>query len=93
MIITLIKIFLLAHLIVKFEPIVWLLESISHYFTKNTLTKLIYNLLIDALSCIKCMSFWIGLIIGGFWIACASTFIGYLWGNLITPYIERIRLL
>lgn len=91
-IITLFKIFLLSHLIVKFEPLQWFLESLSLYFTKNVITKLIYNLLIDALSCIKCMSFWIGLIMGNFWIACLSTFIGYLWGNLITPYIEKIRL-
>jgi hypothetical protein len=93
MIILLIKIFLLSHLITNFQPLQWFLEAIKDYFNKNIISKLLYNLLIEAISCIKCMSFWTGLIIGGFWIACLSTFIAYLYSNLLQPHIEKIRLL
>lgn len=91
-IVLLIKIFLLSHLIVKFEPLHWLLESISHIFTKNIVTKLAYNLFIDASTCIKCTSLWIGILLGGFWIGILASFIAYLYSQLLMPKIDKIRI-
>ena len=85
------KTFLLSHLIVKYEPITWIMESIRDSFNKNGLTRLLYNIISLSLGCIKCCSLYIGWILGGFWIGVISTFITYLYSNLISPKIEKLR--
>jgi|WetSurMetagenome_2_1015567.scaffolds.fasta_scaffold81271_4 hypothetical protein len=54
-IIQIIKVLLLANVIVNFSPINWLVELIP-----NSLPKYILVLLT---SCLKCCSFWLGLVI------------------------------
>jgi len=67
--IIIIKTILLAFLITQFEPIQWVLELLPNNIFTAILTML--------LTCLKCCSFWVGLIIGGFWIGCTAFTIGY----------------
>lgn len=86
-----IKVFLLAHLIVKFEPLNWILDAIKPLFEKNVILNLIYNIITLATSCLKCTSFWLGWSLGGFWCGVTMSFIAYLWTQLIQPTIDKIR--
>ena len=86
--IIIIKAFVLAHLITKYEPIGWLLDL---YKPKTHFGNLIYNSIVLATSCLKCASLYVGWIIGGFWVGVITSFIAYLWGQLITPHLDRIR--
>jgi hypothetical protein len=67
------------------------MEAIRGFFDKNTLLKLIYNIITLALSCLKCTSFYVGWILGGFWCGVISTFITYLYVQLLAPKIDKIR--
>jgi hypothetical protein len=92
MIYLILKSFLLAHLITKFEPINWLLEIIGEGLQEsNKVVKFIFNIFSLALSCLKCSSFYIGWILGGFWVGVFTTFIAYLYSQLLLPYIDKIR--
>jgi hypothetical protein len=67
--ILILKSILLAFLITQFEPIQWILDMLPN----NLFTAIITTLL----TCLKCVSFWVGLIIGGFWIGCTAFIIGF----------------
>ena len=86
-----IKTFLLAHLIVKFEPISWLMEAIAPAFDKNKVLKFLFNVLYTALGCLKCTSLYVGWILGGFWLGVISTFVVYLYSQIVMPKIDKIR--
>jgi len=83
-----VKSFLLSHLIVKYEPISWILDLME---PKTAIGKILYNSISLALGCIKCASLYVGWIIGGFWVGVITSFIAYLWSQIVTPYIDRIR--
>lgn len=85
------KVFLLAHLIVKFEPLNWILDALYPLFSKNLISNLIYNIITLATGCLKCSSLYIGWILGGFWCGVISTFIAYLYSQIIMPKIDKIR--
>lgn len=83
--------FLLAHLIVKFEPIGWVLEAIQPTFNKNRITRFFYNLISLALGCFKCSSLYVGFFIGGFWCGVMTSFFAYIYSQSIAPFIDGIR--
>lgn len=85
------KILLLAWFITKFEPISWILEILEPSIPKNNISTLIFNISRLSLGCLKCASFYIGLIMGGFWVGCLSSFIAYLYMNTIQPQIDKLR--
>jgi len=87
----LLKVLLTAWLITSYDGIQWILEAISPIFNKNAFTKLIYNSIVLATSCIKCCAFYVGWIMGGFYIGCLASFIAYLYSQLIMPTIDKIR--
>jgi len=86
------KVFLISWVITKYDPWFWFLDSISPYFTKNHFTKLIYNSIVLATSCLKCCSLYVGLIMGGLFIGVASSFVAYLYMQLLAPKIDKIYL-
>jgi len=81
--------FILAHLIVKFEPIGWLMELIKP--SKGEVKIFLYNMISLAFGCLKCCSLYIGFIIGGFWCGAITSFIAYIYSQLIAPFIDTIR--
>jgi len=85
------KSFLLAHLVVKFEPISWFMEAIAPSFDKNKALKFLFNILYTALGCLKCSSLYVGWIIGGFWCGVITSFIAYLYSQIIMPKIDKIK--
>ncbi len=84
---------LLAWFITKFEPLHTILNSIRYIIPNIVICNIIYNNFTKVLSCLKCASFWIGLIMGGFWIGCAASFIAYIYMNTLQPQIDKIRFL
>lgn len=83
-----IKTFLISHIVVKFEPLQWVLDVIRTKIGNNMILNLIVNIISVLTSCLKCTSFWIGLIVGGIWPAIITSYIAYLYGWLIEPKIE-----
>lgn len=84
-----IKTFLISHIVVKFEPLQWLLDIIRTKVGNNIVFNLIINIISVLTSCLKCSSFWLGLLIGGVWVAIITSYIAYLYGWLIEPKIEK----
>jgi hypothetical protein len=85
------KSFALAFVITKFTPLSWFMEAISPVFSKYNNTKLIFNLTSLLLSCISCCSFWVGMIIGGLWVAVPAYIIAHLYSNLLSHKIDKIN--
>jgi len=83
--------FVLAHLIVKFEPIGWVMDSLYPIFNRNGFTKFIFNIVNLALTCLKCSSLYVGFFIGGFWCGVITSFISYLYTQVASPLIDKIR--
>ena len=75
MTILLLKIIGLAWLITTFAPLQWVLETLP-----NNIFKYIIVLLT---TCIKCCSFWTGLIIGGIWIGILAAAIAALTNEIL----------
>jgi hypothetical protein len=67
------------------------MDAISPLFNKNALTKLIYNSLLLALTCLKCCSLYVGFIIGGFWCGIFTSAFAYLYMQVLAPKIDKIR--
>jgi len=87
------KSFLLSHLVVKFEPFNWILDSLHPKFVKsNKFLQLLWNLFVLAVTCLKCSSLYIGWYLGGFWCGVATSFLSYLYSQVILPYVDKIRL-
>jgi hypothetical protein len=86
------KILGLSFFITKFSPIQWILDIIRPSEKVNTFIQLMYNILVVITGCFSCCSTWIGFIIGGFWYGISAYFIAFLYNQLISPYIEKIRL-
>jgi hypothetical protein len=79
-----IKCFLLSWMIVRFEPIQWLLELLPN--------KLYKWILITLTSCLKCSNFWISFIfIHDIFIASAMAFIGMLYEKTIGTWETKIN--
>lgn len=91
MIITIIKTLLIAHFVVKFEPIQWLLEIIKVKLNpSNIIGNLIINTISLLTSCSKCAALWTGLLMSGIWVALISSYIMYLYSWIVEPRIEKI---
>lgn len=83
MIIILIKIVLLAFLITQFEPIRWLLNLLPSNLITAILTLL--------LTCLKCCSFWIGLIMTlDIYMAAGAFVIGFILDKILEKY-NRVK--
>ena len=83
MIIILIKIVLLAFLITQFEPIRWLLNLLPSNLITAILTLL--------LTCLKCCSFWIGLIMTlDIYMAASAFVIGFILDKVLEKY-NRVK--
>jgi hypothetical protein len=79
-----IKCFLLSWMIVRFEPIQWLLELLPN--------KLYKWILITLTSCLKCSNFWISFIfIHDIFIAAGMAFIGMLYEKTIGTWETKIN--
>ena len=83
-IILILKIIGLSWFITRFP----LLEVIFSYLPENIFT-LVFKLMFE---CLKCTSFWIGLIIGGIWIALISSFISMLYDKILGEWEKNIKL-
>lgn len=80
-----IKLFLLAWVITRFEPIQMLVELLPD--------KLIYNLIKLLLTCLKCVLFWSVLVFtGDIFLASGMAFIGFWYDKLIGPQENKVRL-
>lgn len=85
MTILMIKFFVLAWVVTRFEPIQMLLELLPDNLVSN-LTKLL-------LSCLKCVLFWSVLsFTGDVFIASGMAFIGFWYDKIIGPIENRVRL-
>lgn len=83
--ILLIKFFLLAWVITRFEPIQMLLELLPDNLMSN-LIKLL-------LSCLKCVLFWSVLsFTGDVFLASGMAFVGFWYDKFISPIENRVRL-
>lgn len=83
--ILMIKLFLLAWVITRFEPIQIVLELIPD--------NLVFNLLKLLVSCLKCVSFWLVLIFTyDIFLASGMAFIAFWYDKLISPIENKVRL-
>ena len=81
----LLKIFFLSWMIVRFEPLQWLLDLLP-----NNLFKYI---IITMTTCLKCSNFWLGLILtGNIFLASGMAFIGMLYEKTIGSWETKIKL-
>ena len=84
--------FCLAHLIVKFEPLQWIMEYLDPIFNKrHALLTLIWNTIKLALGCFKCSALYVGWFIGGFWCGVITSLFAYIYSQSIAPFIDGIR--
>lgn len=83
MLILILKSLGLAYVISKMEFCQWPLEALKSQFkTDSMLIGLIVNLLYLMMTCFMCLSFWIGLMIGGIWVGVSA--------YIISTIIEKI---
>lgn len=84
---TIITIFLISWFLTTFEPLHWILKLIDSKI-KNPIINTIWTILIIPFSCMKCMAFWLGLIMTGNIIsAILVSLISYLFGIIV----EKIK--
>lgn len=82
-IITLIKYFLLSWFIVRFEPIQWMIELLPN--------NLIKYLIITMTTCMKCVNFWLVLILTQDLLSALSmSFIGMLYEKTLGKWEKKI---
>jgi hypothetical protein len=65
-----------------------LLGIIFSYLPENIFT-LVFKLMFE---CLKCLSFWIGLLMGGIWIGLISSFIGMLYEKILGDWEKNIKI-
>ncbi len=79
--------FLISWFLTEFEPIHWTLEKIDK-IKKPDLIDIVWTISILPFSCLKCMGFWMGLIMSGdLHTAILTSIIGYLYGIIV----EKIK--
>lgn len=67
------KVLGLAYVLSKMEFIQWPIEALkAQYKTDNQIKGLIINLIYLMITCFMCLSFWIGLIMGGIWVGISA---------------------
>lgn len=85
LIITFLRIVGLAFIISRFEPLQWIWE---------TLTQMSNNILLLALSvsttCMKCLSLWIGIISGHFWLGVIASIFSMVYEKYLSKW-ERVK--
>ena len=83
--ILMIKLFLLAWVITRFEPIQMLLELLPDNLFSNLIRLLT--------TCLKCVLFWSVLIFtGDIFLASGMAFIGFWYDKIIAPIENKVRL-
>ncbi len=84
--------FCLAHLIVKFEPIGWIVDLVDPYLnTRNPFVGILWNSIKLALGCLKCCALYVGFFIGGFWCGVITSVFAYIYSQAVLPFIDGIR--
>lgn len=78
------KVMLISYTISRFEPLKMVLDLLPD--------NLFFNLLRLLLTCSKCLSFWVGIIIGGIWIGMVSSFTMTIFEKTIGRWIDKVRL-
>jgi hypothetical protein len=94
------KILGLSFFITKFSPIQWVLEALQPKVDynlpaseqKRPLLIFIYNIVSILTGCFSCCSFWTGTLLYGFWFGISAYVIAYLYNQILSPFIEKIRL-
>lgn len=84
------KILLLSWFISSFRPIHDLINWIKSMIT-NPFLYLVVDFTHEMFSCIKCCSFWLGLVSGNFWLGLVSSFTSYIYIMKIQPWIEKYK--
>ena len=81
----LLKIFIISWFITRFKPIEMILELLPD--------NIIFNIFRLLLTCLMCISFWIGLIYtGDIFISSLMAFIGFWYDKILGFYENRVRL-
>ena len=92
MILIITKILLLSWVISSFRPLHDVIDLFKGTI-KNPILFLVVDLLHEMISCLKCLSLWLGLILThSIWIACLTSYIGYLYMWVVRPRIESYSL-
>jgi len=78
------KVMLLSYTISRFEPLKMVLDLLPD--------NLFFNLLRLALTCSKCLSFWIGILFGQIWIGMIASFTMTIFEKTIGRWIDQVRL-
>jgi hypothetical protein len=86
------KVFLISHLISNFTPLHKFLNYFEKYAQYLPILEIIYRNVLEIISCQKCLSFWIGMYMCGFWIGVLIYYIVYLYQNIIENRINTIKL-
>jgi len=86
------KVLGLSFFITKFSPIQWILDLFQPSEKTNTFLILLYNLISILTGCFSCCSFWTGTLMFGFWYGISAYVISYLYNQVLSPFIEKIRL-
>lgn len=89
--VSVVKTFLLSHLITKFEPLHWTLDVLWDLKPKSVVLQTLLATLRLGTSCMKCCSLWLGIFTGGFWVGVVTSFLSYLYTQLLSHHIEKIR--
>lgn len=87
MIIIILKILGLSYLITHFEPIKWIFDLLEIKFSNNIL----FNILYLMMSCLKCTSFWIGLIMCGLYVGIICFIISFIYEKNFSNWEKRIK--
>lgn len=85
--IIILKVLGLAFIITRFEPIQWVFEVLNKRFSKNIIFQMVYLLL----SCLKCASFWIGLMMGGIWVAIFCFIVAFIYDKKFSGWENKIK--
>lgn len=96
------KIFLIAYFITRFEPVQSILNEFGDwvYATKKNsknffvkITELITLILVSALTCSKCLSFWLGVFLfRDFYLAASASLLMTIFERTIGNWLERVNL-
>lgn len=82
--ILILKVLGISWFIRRFDPFIWIIDEIPK---KNV----IVNTITSLLECLKCLCFWIGLIMGGIWIGLICAYLGFWYDHLMSRTEIRIK--
>lgn len=81
------KILLISYFVTRFEPVQWVIESLPKKIKDNIL----FNIFYLAITCFKCSSFWIGLIMShNFYIATIAFIIAFIYDKKFSLWETKI---